>query len=74
MHPWQRLTPTQKFIPKLKDYIITRLLHQEGDATDHSFSNKERAKLIILLSRHVVYSILHRILYFLPVGERGVCW
>jgi len=27
-----------------------------------------------LLSRRVVYSILHRILYFLPVGERGVCW
>ena len=26
-----------------------------------------------LLSRRVVYSILHRILYFLPVGERGVC-
>jgi len=22
----------------------------------------------------MVYSILHRILYFLPVGERGVCW
>jgi len=28
----------------------------------------------VLLSRRVVYSILHRILYFLPVGERGVCW
>jgi len=27
-----------------------------------------------VLSRRVVYSILHRILYFLPVGERGVCW
>jgi len=26
------------------------------------------------LSRRVVYSILHRILYFLPVGEREVCW
>jgi len=25
-----------------------------------------------VLSRRVVYSILHRILYFLPVGERGV--
>jgi len=27
-----------------------------------------------VLSRRVVYSILHRILYFLPYGERGVCW
>ena len=26
------------------------------------------------MSRCVVYSILHRILYFLPVGEREVCW
>jgi len=36
----------------------------------------KREVIIILhvLSRRVVYSILHRILYFLPVGERGVCW
>jgi len=48
VHPQRPLIPTQGFIPKLKDHILTRLLHQEGDVTDCSFSNEERAKLIIL--------------------------
>ena len=48
MYLGRLLTPTQRFIPKLKDYILTRLLHQGGDMADRSFSNEERAKLIII--------------------------
>ena len=54
----QPLTFPQNFIPKLKDHILMRLLHQEDNTTTRSFSNEERAKLIILQDQLYFHSTI----------------
>jgi len=54
----QPLTCMQNFVPKLKDHILTCLLHQGDATTTRSFSSEEQTKLIILQDKLYFHSTM----------------